>query len=132
MYFVGKKSDAVSAYESFLAEDRIEGTPSVVMAVRSDNGGECFGGDFGKLCRKRDIKQEFTPADSPKYNGVAERALALINDTALPARIQAPVLYPGATSYPSLWAEAVSWACHVLNRTTTTASSEDKSPYEMW
>ena len=28
-----------------------------------------FGGDFGKLCRKRGIKQEFTPADSLKYNG---------------------------------------------------------------
>ena len=102
------------------------------MAVRSDNGREFFGGAFGELCRKRCIKQEFTPADSPKYNGVAERALGLINDAAAAARIQATELYPGAPDYPSLWAEAASWACHALNCTATTANPGDKSPYEMW
>ena len=78
------------------------------------------------------IKQEFTPADNPKYNGVAERSLALICDTALAARIQAQVLYPGAPSYPSLWAEVVSWPCNALNRTATKANPGNKSPYEMW
>ena len=132
VYFLAKKSDAASAFEPFLAEVRADGTPSAVMCVRSDNGGECFGGEFGTLCRKRGIKQKFTSADSPKYNGVAERALALISDTALAARIQAQVLYPGAPSYPSLWAEAVSWACNALNRTATKANPRNKSPYEMW
>ena len=74
VYFLGKTSDAASSFESFLAEVRADGTLSAVMAIRSNNGGEVFGGDFGKLCRKRGIKQEFTPADIPKYNGVAERA----------------------------------------------------------
>ena len=110
VYFLRHKSDAASAFESFLAEVRADGIPSTVMAVRSDNGREFFGGAFGELCRKRCIKQEFTPADSPKYNGVAERALGLINDAAAAARIQATELYPGAPDYPSLWAEAVSWA----------------------
>ena len=132
VYFLRQKSDAVSAFESFLAEVRTDGTPPAVMAVRSDNGREVFGGAFGELCRKRGIKQEFTPADSPKYNGVAERALGLINDAAVAARIQATELYPNAPNYPSLWAEAVSWACHALNCTATTANPEDKSPYEMW
>ena len=80
------------------------------MAVKSDNGGEFFGGDFGKLCRKRGIKQEIMLADSPKYNGIAERSLALINDTALAAHIQAPVAIPGAPDYPSLWTKAMPWA----------------------
>ena len=110
MYFLAKKSEAASALESFLAEVRADGIPSAVMCVRLDNGGELYGGEFRTLCRKRAIKQDFTPEHSPKYNGVAERALALISDTALAARIQAQVLYPGAPSYPSLWAEAVSWA----------------------
>ena len=123
MYFLGRTSDAASAFESFLAEVRADGTPSAVMAARTDNG---------KLCCKSDIKQEFTPAGSPKYNSVAERVLAPISDTAIAARIQAPVLYPGSPAYPSLWAEAVSWACHVLNRTATTEYSGDKSPYELW
>ena len=87
VYFLRKTSGAVSAFESFLAEVRADGTPSVVMAVRSDNGGECFGGDFGKLCHKRGIKQEFTPVDSPKYNGVAGQVLAWTNDTTFAARI---------------------------------------------
>ena len=72
------------------------------MAIRSDNRGEFFGGESGKLYCKRGIKQEFTPKDSRKCNGVAERALALINDTALAVRIQASVLYSGATISPSL------------------------------
>ena len=77
------------------------------------------------------IRQKFTPADSTNYNSVAERVLALISDPALAARIQAQVLYPGAPSYPSLWAEAVSWACNALNHTTTKANPGNKSPYEM-
>ena len=132
LYFLRHKSDAASAFESFLAEVRAKGTPSVVMAVRSDNRREFFGGAFGELCRKRGIKQEFTPADSPKYNGVAERALGLINDAAVAARIQATELYSNAPDYPSFSAEAASWACHALNCTATTANPGDKSPYEMW
>ena len=44
-------------------------------------------GKFGKLCRERNIKQEFTTADSPEYNGVTERGLAMIESAALAARI---------------------------------------------
>ena len=131
VYFFRHKWDAASAFESFLAVMAV-GTPSAVMAVRSDNGREFFGGAFGELCRKCGIKQEFTPADSPKYNGVAERALGLTNDAAVAARIQATELYPNAPNYPSLWAKAASWACHALNCTATTANPGDKSPYEMW
>ena len=117
VYFLRHESDAASAFESFLAEVRADGTPSTVMAVRSDSGREFFGGAFGELCRKRGVKQEFTPADSPKYNGVAERVLGVINDAAVAARIQATELYPNAPNYLSLWAEAASWACHALNCT---------------
>ena len=102
------------------------------MCVRSDIEGECFGREIGTLCRKPGIKQKFTPADSAKYSGVAERALALISDTALAARIQAQVLYPGVPSYPSLWAEAVPWACNALNSSAAKANPRNKSPYEMW
>ena len=130
--FLGKTSDSAIAFESFLAEVQADDTPSAVMTVGSDNRGGFLGGDFEKLCHKRGIKQEFTPADIPKYNCVAERAVALFNDAALAARIQPSVLYPGAPAYPSLWAEAVSWACHFLNRTAIVANPGDKSPYEMW
>ena len=85
VYSLAKKSDAASAFESFLAEVRADGTPSAVTCVRSDNREEFFGGEFGTLCRKRGIKHKFTPADSPKYNGIVERAPALISNTTLAA-----------------------------------------------
>ena len=130
--FPGQEVGHSQCVEKKLVEVRTEGTPSAVMAIRTDDGVEILGGEFGKLCRNRGIKQAFASSDRPTYNGVAERALALINGTALTTRIHARVLYPGVPAYPSLWAKAVSWAYHVLNLTATTANSGDKFPYEMW
>ena len=59
MYFVSHKHDAASAFEKFLVDLRVEGTPSEVVIVRSDDGGEFMEGKFGKLCRERKVKQEF-------------------------------------------------------------------------
>ena len=113
---------------------RGDGVPSEVERVRSDNGGEFFGGEFGDVCRQYCVKQEFTNAKSPELNGVAERALGIIQNAALAARIQAPILFPHVELPPSetLWAEAVHWACEALNRTATTSNPGSKSPYEMW
>ena len=68
------KSDATELFEQFLADTRADGAPSKVVIVRSDGGGEFRGGKFGDLCRSRGIKQEFTMADRPQFNGAAERA----------------------------------------------------------
>ena len=71
-------------------------------------GGKFCGGTFGDLCRSRCIKQEFTTADSPQFNGVAERALGLIETTAMAGRTQAREHFAGAQlpGTESLWAEA--------------------------
>ena len=95
MYFVSHKYDAASAFEKFLADLRVEGTPSEVVIVRSDDRGEFMEGKFGKLCRERKIKQDFTTAASPECNGVAEGGLAMIESAALAVRIQASELFPG-------------------------------------
>ena len=63
MYFLRSKSDAGSAFRSFLASMRADGIPSLVEIVRSDNG-EFFGGEFASVCNELLIKQEFTPAYS--------------------------------------------------------------------
>ena len=132
MYFVSHKYDAASAFDKFLADLRVEGTPSEVVIVRSDDGGEFMKGKFGKLCRERKIKQEFTTADSPEYNGVAERGLAMIESAALAARIQASESFPG-NSIPegaSLWVEAMNWAWDAYHRTATVGNSGNFSPHE--
>ena len=62
-YFMRQKYDAVTLFEQFLADIRVAETPSAVNVIRSDEGGE-LKGDFEKLCRRHNIRQEFTTADS--------------------------------------------------------------------
>ncbi|CAB1096235.1 unnamed protein product [Ectocarpus sp. CCAP 1310/34] len=134
MYFLRSKSDAGSAFRSFHANVRADGIPSLIEIVRSDNGGGFFGGEFASVCNELVIKQEFTPAHSPEFNGVAERGLGLTEEAAMAARIQAKVLF-GHVQLPKtdrLWAEAMHWACEALNHTACSANPDSKSPYEMW
>ena len=49
-YFLRNKSDAGSAFRSFFASVRADGIPSLVDIIRSDNGGEFFGGEFASVC----------------------------------------------------------------------------------
>ena len=86
------------------------------------------------MCKQFCIKQEFNNADSPKQNGVVERALGIIQNAALAACIQAPIIFPLVQIPPteSQWAEAVHWSCDALNHTATTANPGNKSPHEMW
>ena len=133
VYFLERKSDAADAFRKFLADVRGDALSSEIERARSDNEGEFFGGEFGDVCRQYCVKQEFTNAKSPELNGVAERALGIIQNAALAARIQAPILFPHVELSPSetLWAEAVHWACKALNRTATTSNPGRKSPYEI-
>ena len=50
--FLERKSDAADAFRKFLADVRGDGVPSEVKRVRSDNGREFFGGEFGDVCRQ--------------------------------------------------------------------------------
>ena len=104
------------------------------MIVRSNGGGESRGGKFGDLCRPQCIKQEFTTADSPQFNEVAERALGVIETAVMAGRIQARELFPWAqlSATESLWAEASHGSYDTLNRTATSANPSIKLPYEMW
>ena len=61
------------------------------------------------MCKQYCIKQEITKANSPKQNGVVERALGIIQNAALGTSIQVPIIFPVVQLPPteSLWAEAV-------------------------
>ena len=117
LYFLERKSDAAESFRKFLADVRADGVPSRVETVRSDNGSEFYGGDFASVWRHFFIKQEYTTAKSPEFDGVAERGLGIINKAALAARIQAPIIFSHVRLPPtdSLWAEAMHWACDTLN-----------------
>ncbi|CAM9866617.1 unnamed protein product [Choristocarpus tenellus] len=47
LYFLCAKSDAAEAFKKYLANIQAKGTPSWVMCVQSDNGGEFYEGAFG-------------------------------------------------------------------------------------
>ena len=131
-YFMRQKSDAVARFEQFLADKRVAGTLSAVKVVRSDEGGE-FKGDFAKLCRRQNIRQEFTTANSAKFNGVAKSHNAMIESVDIDAQVQAKPLFRGFrnSSGSRLRSARTCWACHALNRTATNANVGDKSPFEM-
>ena len=79
------------------------------------------------------IEQEFTPAYSPQFNGVAERGLGIIEAAAMAARIQAKVFdYVQLPKIDKFWAEAMHWACEALNHTACSTNPDSKSPLEMW
>lgn len=134
LYILKHKSDAAEYFKKFLADVRAHGFPSKVETARSDNEGEFHGGAFANVCRQYCIKQEFTTAKSPEFNGVAERGVGMIVKAALAARIQAPIIFSHVELPPtdSLWTEAMHWACDALNHTATVANPQNKSPHEMW
>ncbi|CAN0107392.1 unnamed protein product, partial [Sphacelaria rigidula] len=130
MYFDKHKSDTTRAFKQYLADVGAQCIPSVVETVRSDGGGD-FSGPFSDLCRERGIRQKYTPADIPEYNGVAERAIAMVEKAAMAARIQAKVLY-GVDVPARMWAESYRWAADALNRSATTDNPGKKSPDEVF
>ena len=83
VHFMRHKSDAAETFEQFLADTRADGVLSKVVIVPSNGSGELRGGKLRDLCGSRGIKQEFTTADSPQFNGVPERALGLIETAAM-------------------------------------------------
>ena len=89
---------------------------------------------FGVLCTTEKIRQEFTTANSPQYNGVAERQIAIIDAADLAARTQAAAKYPNEVlpRGETLWAVQAHWAYRALNFTATSANLGFKSPHEMW
>ena len=84
-YFMRQQSDTVA--EQFLAAERVAETRSAVEVVHSDEEGE-FKGGFSILRRRHNIRQEFTTADSAKFNEVAERHIVMMESAGMAAQVQ--------------------------------------------
>ncbi|CAN0394375.1 unnamed protein product, partial [Scytosiphon promiscuus] len=87
-YYLRSKDEAPIALEEWLTDVRSVGVPKI---IRSDDANELRGGRFGEIWRTHRIKREFTAADRPQLNGVAERGLTLIAKLAKASAIQAKV-----------------------------------------
>ncbi|CAN0522408.1 unnamed protein product, partial [Laminaria digitata] len=131
VYFLRSKAEAPDMLEQWLTDIRLHGIPEI---IRSDDASELKGGKFNEICRKHRIKQEFTSADRPQLNGVAERGLTLTDKLAKACAFQAKISFKDVPlpAIAPLWPEAHNYACDVFNRTATSSNPGCKSPYEMW
>ncbi|KAH9670812.1 Integrase catalytic domain-containing protein [Citrus sinensis] len=99
-------------------------TDRKIKVLRSDNGGEYTSDPFLQLCQNEGIKRHFTVRHTPQQNGVAER----MNRTLL-EKVRCMLSNAGLDK--KFWAEAVSYASHLVNRLPSAAIG-GKTPMEMW
>ena len=126
-----KKSEPPDALDQFLADTKEYGPPKI---IRTDDAPQLKEGKFDEICRKLHIKREFTSANTPQLNGVAERGLTLIEKVAKASAYQAKVSFVDMDLPPMdrLWTDKHHNACDVLNRPATKSNTGMTTSYEMW
>ncbi|KAH9699088.1 Integrase catalytic domain-containing protein [Citrus sinensis] len=95
-----------------------------IKILRSNNGGEYTSDPFLQVCQNEGIKRHFTVRHTPQQNGVAER----MNRTLL-EKVRCMLSNAGLDK--KFWAEAVSYASHLVNWLPSAAIG-GKTPMEMW
>ena len=80
-----------------------------LKCLRTDNGGVYVSRAFEQLCDDRGIKRQLTAPYTPPQNGLAERMNRTIQE-----HVRSMLSHAGLPQ--SFWAEAVSTAVHVINR----------------
>jgi hypothetical protein len=95
-----------------------------IKTLRSDNGGEYRYDPFLKVCQDEGIVRHFTVRETPQQNGVVER----MNRTLL-EKVRCMLYNAGLGK--AFWAEAISYASHLINRLPA-AANEGKMPMEVW
>ena len=98
-----------------------------VRHIRKDNAGENVN-QLKDNCKKKGIKVELTPPNSPQYNGVVERRFFTDKERAMEMLINASL---NTNLRDKLWDEAVSTSENMGNISTSTRDNS-KSPYELY
>ena len=112
-------------------DTREYGPPKIIC---TDDAPQLKAGKFGEICRKLNIKREFTSANTPQLNRKAKRGLTLIEKVAKAFAYQEKVSFVGMDLPPMdrLWTDNHHNACDVLNRSATKSNKGMTTPYEMW
>ncbi|GJZ67186.1 retrovirus-related pol polyprotein from transposon TNT 1-94 [Tanacetum coccineum] len=95
-----------------------------IKHLQTDNGGEYKNDLFTKFCEDEGIVRHFTVRHTPQQNGVAKH----MNRTLL-EKVRCMLSNVGFGK--EFWAEAVTYACHLVNRLPSTAI-DGKTPFEKW
>ncbi|MDM1625959.1 transposase family protein, partial [Escherichia coli] len=115
VYSMKEKGEVCGHFQKFKAMVEKE-KGMQIKCLRFDGGGEYFSNEFSDFLRDQGIKRQFTCRYTPQQNGVAERknrhiaedARALMNEKNMPHYF---------------WAEAVSTAIYIMNRSPTAGGS---------
>ena len=123
MYTLKSKDEV---FETFLVWKKMveNQTGRKIKVLRSDNGTKYRNDQFSIFCKKEGISRHFTVRDTPHQNGVAEH----MNRTLLE---KVRCMLSNAGLGKQLWAEAVMYASHLINRLPSTELN-DKTPLEVW
>ena len=123
VYFLRTKGEV---YEKFLEwKAMVElATEKRLKAIRTDNGGEYTSRKFQEYLKTEGVRHELTVPKNPEQNGVAERINRTLIETARSMLIDSHLPH-------SFWAEAISTAAYLRNRSPTKAVAE-MTPYEAW
>jgi transposase InsO family protein len=84
-------------------------TRKKVKCLMTDSGTEYTNDEFRDFCEHHSIKRHFIVCKTPHQNGVAERMNRSIAERAQCLRLNAGLA-------KILWADAVSMACYLINR----------------
>ena len=95
-----------------------------VKRLRTDNGGEYTSIEFESYLKKEGIEHQYTIPKTPEQNGVAERMNRTLVETVRTMLADSKLPH-------SFWAEALSTAAYLINRSPTKTLS-DKTPFEAW
>ena len=123
VYFLSQKSEAFSIFIQFKALAQKQSGKELKI-LRTDRGGEFTSNQFSAYCKEKGIRRQLTVRHTPQQNDVAERKNRTIVE-------MARSMLKGKGLPNQYWAEAVSTAVYILNRSPTKAV-RDKTPYKAW
>jgi hypothetical protein len=122
-YFLKHKSETFSAFKEW--KTRVENQKGKkIKKLRTDNGMEFCSREFKSYCKSQGIVRYYTVPGTPQQNGVSER----MNRTII-SKVRCMLSNVGLNRH--FWAEAVSTACYLINRSPSTAIYK-KTPIEVW
>ena len=123
VYILKTKGQVFQTFKQFHAMVERE-TGRALKSIRSDNGGEYTSNEFKDYCSTHGIRHEKTIPGTPQHNGVAER----MNRTILE---KVRCMLKTANLSKRFWAEAVSAACYLINRSPS-APLDFETPEGVW
>lgn len=123
IFFTQTKEDISTGVKQIISRSKLQ-TGNDALKVITDNGSEYCKHDLKAFFDVKGIVHHTSAAYTPEQNGVIERDIRTVAESARSLRLQAglPRIF---------WAEAMATAVYTLNRVINTRNKV-KTPYELW